>query len=235
MEYSPTKYDIIVGSRGDIHMSKDYITNLNLLDNCINMLETMKNQNYNRRTFLALTGSIGIGFALSGCASNTVKEETNQNEEPKENTPEIKDDASAAFTALEIIKETTQELKTSSDEIRQTPEMTQKVQNAVTNFDVLYKFMIGEDFDKLEDNDKIDMITASMSFVEIINTVEPNYKEEISTRWTEIKEKCSDYIEKHDLYNKAVDLGASAYEKASNAWDSLKDYAKDVKEEAKSR
>ncbi len=216
-------------------MSKKFVTNLNLLDNCINMLETRKNDNYDRRTFLALTGSIGIGLALSSCSSNTVKEETNQNTKSEKNVLEKNDNSSAAFTALEIIKETTEELKNSSDEIRKTPEMTEKVQTAVKNFDVLYKFMIGEDFDKLEDNDKIDMITASMSFTEIINTVEPNYKEEIGTKWGEIKGKCSDYIEKHNLYDKAVNLGASVYEKATNVWDSLKEYAKDVKEEAKSR
>lgn len=216
-------------------MSKDFVTDLNLLNNFINQLETRINQNYSRRSFLVLSGTIGMSLALSGCASNTVKEETNENTEPKENLSEINDNSSAAFTALKIIKETTEELKTSSAEIRQTPEMTEKVQSAIENFDVLYKFMMGEDFDKLEDNDKIDMITASMSFTEIINTVEPNYKEEISTKWSEIKGKCSEFIEKYDIYEKAVELGASAYEKASNAWDSLKDYAKDVKEEAKSR
>lgn len=213
------------------------IKNLELQDNWIEKLEKYANNNYTRRSFVALMGSISVGFALSGCGSKQVEEKkTEDNSVIEDNIQKLSEsDSTAAYTALEIIKDTTKELKDSTEEIRQTPEMTAQVQNAVKNYDVLYKFMMGEDFDKLEENDKIDMITASMSFTEIINTVEPDYKTEISNKWADIKAKCSDYIEKHDLYNKAVDLGAKAYEKAGSAWDGIKEYANDVKEEAKRR
>ncbi len=214
-------------------MSRKFISNLNILDAYLKKLDD--NKEYSRRTFLALTGSIFLSSVLVGCSAT--KEETKeiQDEKETEDAISINENTTAAFTALEIIKETTKELKESTEEIRNTDEMTEQVRNAVKNFDVLYKFIMGEDFDKLEENEKIDMITASMSFTEIINTVEPDYKQDISKKWAEIKEKCKDFIDEYDLYDKAVELGATIYEKGSSAWDSIKEYASDVKEEAKSR
>lgn len=206
------------------------VDKLRVLDKLLEFISENKSNSMSRRGVLALFATIGATCLITGCTKdekyvddyrdNYTEENANENT----NTTDVQDIAEgviedyengvpAAYEALAIIKETTEALKNSTEETRNTPEMDAMVRDAVQNFDVLYRFMMGEEFDTIPENDRIDMISATMSFTEIINTVEPNYKSDINDKYKDIKSKFSNFINEHQdeidaIYQKAVDVTA---------------------------
>lgn len=229
----------------------DAVKDINLSDKVIEFIKEHK---------MAITSTfiaVSLSVTLMGCTpAQNEQEEVNNNPDTEEviestqeeinnptteeNNNEIANNKSAVITSVNIAKESAEKLKELKDTATSSEEYEAGLKQSVAEFDALYGMIVkgesyqGITFEDLSTKEKIDTIDSTMTIGEIIETVEPNYKEDIETKKQEIYSSYKDFIDKYGpkIREKVVSGGAWLYNKGKDAASEAKDIWSDIKEEA---
>ncbi len=229
----------------------DAVKDINLSDKVIEFIKEHK---------MAITSTfmaVSLSVTLMGCTPATNEQEEivdNQNteqttaeevenaltNEQKETSETTADKKSAVITSVNLAKESAEKLKDMKETATSSQEYQEGLKQSVAEFDALYRMIVkgenyqGITFEDLSTAEKIDTIDSTMSIGEIIETVEPNHKEDIETKKQEIYSSYKDFIDKYgpEIREKVVLGGAWIYNKGKEAASEAKDIWSDIKEEA---
>ncbi len=229
----------------------DAVKDINLSDKVIEFIKEHK---------MAITSTfmaVSLSVTLMGCTPATNEQEEivdNQNteqttaeevenaltNEQKETSETTADKKSAVITSVNLAKESAEKLKDMKETATSSQEYQEGLKQSVAEFDALYRMIVkgenyqGITFEDLSTAEKIDTIDSTMSIGEIIETVEPNHKEDIETKKQEIYSSYKDFIDKYGpkIREKVVSGGAWIYNKGKEAASEAKDIWSDIKEEA---